>query len=450
MVFPRHIPLTERKALCGRLLYLDALNQFGLAFLKDNKNTTYSNLQQFLFAFINSEVNKDRQQREAEKRSSGPPTPLRHLDTSLKEALNGFQGAPVQSQVNQTRRSRAFVNSLTTSVQGLSCRNCSSSPNVCDGVAQTKDDAFVSQKGDCIRQLYEMFELARDAAQAYYGAYTSAFPSSLSPKIIFSTQKTKAIGEEEHPLPKFHAGAVTRMDDSPSQAQAETKLCLVVDRKNEFDFKLDLYTYKGILYVMFHECIAHAWHGLRPTFTGRKSTRPFDEFAEGFMDHVAYMILEEVVNGAALANKNGLSQRVRFKDSAIIAQKMYVDRNIVDFEEIATNKAAHARGVQAAYTALSLMKKAYKSEEFGPVDDYASAFYRVALELNLRQDIGLAETNDFIALMNDYLLLSALNPSELERQENLVLLDTEGIFVDYLRNGDISMFIKSAQALSKR
>src|SRR5262249_34234523 len=58
----------------------------------------------------------------------------------------------------------------------------------------------------------------------------------------------------------------------------------------------DSMTFMAFPYVMFHECIAHAFHGIYPQNQERKSSKPSDRFSEGWMDWVSYKIIEEILS----------------------------------------------------------------------------------------------------------------------------------------------------------
>lgn len=440
MIPPRHIPLTHRKALCGRLLYLDAVNQLGPALPGDR--SSYEYFTRLLLEHIELPVLADTKQRYTEKTTSAQRLPLKALDLSLREAVDGFKSVSAYKLVTGDLSSKTIMKSVTGALSVLSCQTCSSSNDICEGLAQTNDDDLVHRKGACISQLRQMFEVAHDAAKAYYAAYASNFPSNPSPDIVFSTGHTEFIPEKEHPLEGFYAGAVTRFIDESGQARAEVKLKLTLGKHG---FKLDLYTYKGILYVLFHECIAHAFHGLLPTFDKRWTSDPFDSFSEGFMDRVAFEVLKESVEDTGLASSLNLRNRIVFLDSLKAAGKMSFERNECDFDEVVTNKADIALGVKAAEASFELMKTAYKSEDFGPIDDFKRGFYQLAFDLNLRQDVDRNSRRDFVTLMYCYHILCAIKPGNRNVAMTLALSDIHAAIVNYLRTRSITTLIIDTQ-----
>ncbi|HBB97217.1 MAG TPA: hypothetical protein DC054_17710 [Blastocatellia bacterium] len=444
MIYPHQIPLTERKALSWRLLFLDAVNNFGLALPRGSN--AYSVLTSFLNEQIKVEVAMDREQRLNEQAEGKPAGPLRPLDNSLKSAIDNFRATPAFALVSASKPVLPMVNAITTSVNALCCQTCGSAAAICEGLATMKDNGIVSDKGDCIAQLRQMFDMAREAARTYYAAYAATFPVNLDPDIVLSTRHTNSMLAGNHHLANFYASGMTEFVDTAVQPKAEAQLNLLMDDK-AVEFMLDLNTYKGILYIMFHECIAHAFQGLLPNFQGRQPTRPYDMFAEGFMDQVAFEVLREVLEKTGLANTSGLKRQIHFPDSLKVTERIRLSRNDCDVNDVATDKAELARGVLAAETILKLIRSAYTSNDFGRPEDFWQGYYRLAFGLNLRRDIDWRKKRDFVLLLYKYHVVSAQPLPSRDRSEEMFLLEIERIVTNYLRTDDIDLLMLEIQNL---
>jgi hypothetical protein len=254
-----HIPLAQRKAICGRLLFFQAAPN-RLAFLGAGAESEFDQVRDNLFKLT--------EQGASSSQDNEP------LDTFLQRLLTDF-GYQMQPQLRGKHGIlfQPLYALLESSIKAFSCNQCSPlRPHICDG--GSKDDAIVSTGGACIAPIRVMFDIAAQATKTWYSQCCNLFNPQQAPALMFSTSFRNS---KPHDIPgDYFVGGVTKPHAHP-QLIAEIDLCL-------WPKKFDWNTYAVLLYVLFHECICHAYQGMR-AFRPKPVT---DGFSEGWMDWIAF------------------------------------------------------------------------------------------------------------------------------------------------------------------
>jgi hypothetical protein len=273
---PSHIPLMLRKALSGRSLFIEAAALFRLDFTAQNASLAFSNLEQDLF------------NRAAETSPNTIP-----LDRFLENlCIEIEQRAEVDAKKPHGNLVKKLVAEMKHRAGKVKCSSCSPlSPRVCDGGQNDHD--IVHRGGQCIESFRSMFDFALRIATEYYEKI-GKIPSVLFPKVFLST---RLVNSPPNDIPgNYFVNGVTYYEAAgDGGSRSIVKLEVYVD-------KFDWNTYLVVPYVMFHECISHAFYSLSPASGNniRKSTGPDDPFAEGWMDLVAYEVMKEVLQGRSV------------------------------------------------------------------------------------------------------------------------------------------------------
>src|SRR5947199_119166 len=127
----------------------------------------------------------------------------------------------------------------------------------------------------------------------------------------------------------------------------------------------------------FQECASHAFHGIFPSSLGRKSPEPYDAFAEGWMDWVAYRIIEEIIDGRGVAAE--LRNEIYFPDEQLdLARQFHILRLDHEHKCRSTYASQLAIGKSAARKFLHLLERLSKSNA-----DAWQIFLQISLDLNI-------------------------------------------------------------------
>lgn len=417
-----HIPLPQRKSLCGRLAYFQTFLESEVEILSGGDASSAERLQTYLFEQFNIDTVNDLDQKIRE-----PGVPLIPLDEALRSSVENVKASlkPLRLDGDAIITSRVLP-VLEAKVAEISCAKCASSHSgkICDGVNDAADDLIVSDAGLCISSLKQLFNVAYEAALAYYSNFGAFFPQTTSPEVKFSTSYSSFQLSSHYSMTDSLVGAVTNF--LPPLMIPRVQLQLTVSR-------LDLETYKRILYLLFHECIAHAFHGIHPDPKKRTGTEPYDSFAEGWMDFVSYKIFEEVVKGTGFAGRRW-DTTIKIPDVFEVASELHRKRATL------SGRAGTAQirlGVMVAALTLNFIKDYYEQGFLDPFDGYWAAFYRLSFDLNLLSDISAEKRNAFVNCVRQLGF------------ENDNRNDARLLLVQYLRTGDIYQLVHDAYIMDQ-
>ena len=261
-----HIPLAQRKLICGRLAFFQAAYPVRLRLLNAGVESEFNQVRDNVFHLT-------------ERAPSSSPNSepldiffdrlLGDLNLQMLPHLQGKHGAlfrPLQDEIRRT-------------VERISCLECSP-VRICDG--GNKDDEIVGKGGTCIAPIRAMFDVAAQVTTQSYAKYCNLFDPGGAQALSFSTS---FCNRKPHDIPgDYFVGAVTT-HNGPS---AQVDLCLWPNR-------FDWITYAAIMYVLFHECICHGYQGMRPA-----RPKPLnDGFIEGWMDWIAFKCFRKHLESTA-------------------------------------------------------------------------------------------------------------------------------------------------------
>jgi hypothetical protein len=254
-----HLPLAQRKTICGRLLFFQAAYPDRLRFLVAGAESEFDQVRDNVFSLTEQAIS-----------SSHDSEPLDQFLKKLQADL-GYQMHP-QLTGKHANLFEPLLADIGRNIAAISCDQCSPiRPRVCDGGSQ--DDEIVRTGGVCIAPIQKMFEIAAQATQQWYAKSCNLFRVQDSPQLVLSTSFTNG---KPHDIPgDYFVGGVTRQHDAAKTAEINLSV---------WPKKFDWNTYAAILYVLFHECICHAYQGTK-AFRPRPVS---DGFAEGWMDWIAF------------------------------------------------------------------------------------------------------------------------------------------------------------------
>lgn len=439
MGYPPQIPLRKRKELCGRLLFFDIAQPLREEFVKNRALPVLDSFQKTLFGVLESE--------------SGKSFNSEPLDRFLQERIARFNNFLPLFSGRHAQLSKELLRALTRGAAGLSCRNCSQSTRVCDAGIDDYDLRLLAERGFCITSLRQMFDTAYEGAKEYCSFYGTLFPQEEPPTVTFSTAfyPTRA---DLHTVPvEYQVGGLTTY----IKALAQVELGLVVN-------KFDLETYQAVPFVLFHECVAHALHSIFPTIVGRERKASYDPWGEGWMDWVAYQMMDDIINQRGPAAT--LSVKLPFQlDSLNAALQFHTAR--VDFERdesSATEPEADELagvsllffGAEAAKKVYYLLREIFKSNDdlsslykdiSTPGEEYRAAFYRLSFDLNMHRDFDDRKRLRLATLTYNGIpyLNKILSPSQLEKEraKKGMFTRVETILEDYVRTNNVQSLFQS-------
>lgn len=265
-----HIRLTERKALAARLVFAQVVGPQIVPFIEQGPSADLE-YRSFVQAF------KSTVDRVTNVQIGSPLTePLDRflmsffdqLASKLQFELRGAYGSTLNGWLEAMRDKAATI----------SCNACSGSEMVCD-TDRSLGDRLVSYRGLCIDPLREMFSVAWGVAKKCYEQHSSLLKNVVgSCRVGFATEL--ALAPPHSFGVNFAVSGLTDFTKSPT-----------VIKLKVFVAGFDWETYCSVPYVLFHECICHAFQNAYPR---NRERAPADEdgFLDGWMDWVALKMLE--------------------------------------------------------------------------------------------------------------------------------------------------------------
>lgn len=424
-----HIPLSQRKALCGRLTYYDVFRNYELELYDDNAAAEAERFRRRFFEQLDLESQTDSEQRKKEDDLGEPRQPLKHLDVSLQTALDRFkQSLPTLLLDKNAVLTQRLLPVLESRIAQISCEKCTPFDRVCEGVSDAEDDEIVSARGLCIEQLRRMFELAHEVTLSYYATYATLFRRDAPPEVVFSTLQYKSeVGSHNSSVNRYGGGLTVFFT---TVARAQVQLHLNVG-------KFDLDTYKSVPYLLFHECLAHAFHGIYPDPKKRTKTEPYDRFTEGWMDWVAYKILEEVVKGTG---REGL----RWQDEITLPDVFEVSTTLHAARSNPANRVEGTSqvrlGVRAAQLTCEFFATLSAKRVLEELDDWWGRFLQLSFDLNVLGEMDARKRNAFVGMMRHL---------EFTHEEDKLRYALDSLLIDYLRTGDIHTLVEEVYKLDQ-
>lgn len=424
MVYTPHIPLSQRKTLCGRLIYFDTAPPHENDFIAEGAADTFALFRDELFQSLAKEVKADKTNAGRQKKP---------LDQALKDAFKRFKNTVSAQELleEKPQLTGPLLASIEKKVSGVSCAGCSPG-KICDGADIGHDSGIVAAAGRCIEPLKQMFDVASEAAYIYYSTLSTVFPG-VRPDIVFST---RLLGGPGGGLPaQWVVDGVTTFHDERARAVALAQLKLHPPQ-------FDLDNYKAVLYVLFHECIAHCYHAIAPGHAGRKTTRRYEHFAEGWMDWVSLKVLEQVLSGTGPAR--ALRSKIKPTNVYAVASTFHEDRLKFEPEDYdgTEGEPGHLKyGASVAQAVYNFIQEQYNRGIFKPRKAFANAFFSLSFDLNMSNGFTDSLRDKFIPFMNKLVYPREYyeNVPGLYRKR----VAAEELIKDYLRTRDTDLLLQN-------
>ena len=242
-----------------------------------------------------------------------------------------------------------------------------------------------------------MYEIAVKNAQSFYTRLSTQPFTPEKVKMLFSTGHTVDLS---HPFPNEYSisGCTTYHDESPASLVSEVELVF-----NISGFNWD--THLACLYVLFHECVSHAYQGMLLQHATRRATEPRDSFAEGWMDWISLKVLE----AALLADSVSVINLGQSCDEVAKVADTY-HRSRLSFEHFKQEKhkkdSVHwnvgVRAAQKFYKLLGILPETKESQE--------DLFLQISFDLNLLE-CDMHKLEIFVWNIDDYLAAEGRLPS---------------------------------------
>jgi hypothetical protein len=381
-----HIPLNRRKALCGRWVFLDVARSRQLAFFARRRESDFRILQEKLVRATNEAI---------------IASPNAHrLDLFLqRQMVAALEAETAGLQPNDL--ARQFTSEVKRRVAAISCEECSGSKSVCCGDPEN-DDRIVAARGDCIAPIRALFEWTRDTAMQWYRTYGTQVPAFGLPEVKLSTEHT---GRPPHDVPvELYVGGSTFYSSDDQRQVSEIRLTFWVE---QFDWG----TFLATLYVLFHECVSHAFQGITPsiieplaggpgcalypegiggpTAVDREGTGRDDAFSEGWMDYIAYELMLDALKTRAVPVPDGWIDDPEYGDMAgrfHAARRTYNLLSGQPSTRVSQYAMVCAEGRQAAQNFLRVLEKVLESRSSA-----REALLRASFDLNMLQAARVRE-----------------------------------------------------------
>lgn len=315
----KHFTLAQRKALIGRLSALQSFDALG-GYDKESR-----------LAVIRDTM----LQRSAE--ALDPERNAEPLDRWFQEQTRYIcENLPGLSTLPATSAMQDMADALAKRSAEVSCPSCAGG-KICNG--SLTDDAIVAEGGICIAPLRTIFAEARRIAAAYYEVFAGVKPVDVS--LFTGLPKKQGSWSDD-----LRVNGEARLSDTQQGPWSEVDLLLDVQ-----GFTWD--DYLACLYVLLHECVCHAFAGLRTT-KARPKLADYDAFAEGWMDWVVSMLLDDLKQGTALASKETAAKLPQLEEMCRVGSTYHTAR-----VRPPRAPASVVRAVRAVTNTYSFLKSRY-------------------------------------------------------------------------------------------
>jgi hypothetical protein len=409
---PRHIMLLERKVLAARLVQIEAALPLEPKFKRLAADLAYARLDKeppLIFIKEKPKLEEDKIQ----------------LDDSLASFLDRLQSfAQVELADNQALLSD-LKHALVLRATAMACASCSKfPPQVCNGT--DIDLQIVNAGAACLAPLEEMFDIAHEIARHYYVAHGM----SENPEVIFGTQnfcqREPHVTPHGLPVPYFVDGETKYMDEA-GQMRARVVLKIPVRA-------FDIDTYLSTLYVLFHECIVHAFRCIT-SGAPRRGTKDADRFLEGWMDWISFEILKRILGGMwPISRPRTLKYLTeRLHRATRFHEARFVVNTPSGSESISRLASGRETGRKAAIKVHNLFQNRGA--------DAWEKVLKMSLELNMMSSFDSDKREAFVSVLD--FLQDDDNAKDLPPEHDIVA----GIVTKYLLDNDLQDLINSAMQL---
>jgi hypothetical protein len=413
MSVPHHIPLQNRKALAARLEFLDAVCPHWRAGALEAGGP----LVPFEVELVNI-TNR------ATNITGGSPNSVA-LDVFVAGAFRELDHRAIHHvAAGEARNVREVLHTARGRAELLSCEKCASGATVCTGL--TRDDVLVANGGHCIRPIKDMFTVAAHTADRYYRGCSARFaglnPSDI-PTVVLATKHWLGT---PHNLPlRVQVSGATEFKGGVPNLESHVGLNICIEN---FDWE----SYCAILYVLFHECVSHAYQNLTTSPARRAPLDPDDPFGEGWMDWLALRLLQMEITESAKRYPHAaeISRVANLFHNARVGSGQFLNPESWGRPREKT-QAWCAQGKQAAEKVETLLKRLSAK----PQDD----FFSLSFDFNV-SSVSTADRKRFVTAINDNLP----GPAESDRHHHLKAMR---YFRNWIKDRDIDKLISAILSL---
>jgi hypothetical protein len=270
---------------------------------------------------------------------------------------------------------------------------CGEKPAIsaCDGGYD--DDDNIKECGSCIRPLFVMFDFVAEMTRANYFKFSSLYRKKEHSKdMVLSTFHDDKkphqfyVNYNVSGFTEFHSGR-----EGKDISEIKLILCLKKFTPN---------SYLSILYVLFHECVCHAFENIIRFGERRLSFDTDHPFSEGWMDWVAFLMMKKMLgqHGSYKISKNHIEIAEKFHKSRVD----YEYQPYKDSGQQYRNILYRAQGKQAAELMYDFIKRCMTDE-----NKCWEKFLNISFELNITQSTHI-ELEKFVEKLIYYLNLESI------------------------------------------
>lgn len=278
---PGHAPLYARKVLAARLALLRAFDGGEAAMASAPEQlAALEALSGLMFKFRTSATGK----------LDGEPPRDESLETFLETLAEGPVAAArleatTAGHVELDRR----LELLQSNLRGHDCSACAKAGggHLCN--TDLLDDVTVDRAGVCVTELKAVFEWAQQLAVAAYERFVPSVGATTGVTLLFETAARDDLPSLPN-LPPLQAGI--EFETPGSALAAYVKLTFSPDHFDERALPL-------CPYLLVHELVAHAFLAVSGPRSLRRPPFAEDGWAEGWMDSVAFVVLDRALLGEA-------------------------------------------------------------------------------------------------------------------------------------------------------
>jgi len=262
---PLHLSLQARKTLEAKTAFIRAFEQQRARLATLGLGELVNAVEQLLHAKVNRQLSVTRQSANTDS-----------LDTYISQLLPEILDR-LNADTDDVRVADALKevrDRLATEFSRVNCHSCCRGQHLCDGTEQ--DHNIVHEYGHCIAWIHRFQRRIESHARVLY-----ALASNNTPIDVVMSTADSGIPERDMP------SGVTHVGDDAGQLRSDVKLILPVRRFGAAAFE-------AVPYVLAHEYLVHAFQGVVGTDRPRRPSEPDDMFSEGWMDYVAYVVLDDL------------------------------------------------------------------------------------------------------------------------------------------------------------
>jgi hypothetical protein len=290
--------------------------------------------------------------------SIDPTSQLANLDSylgSVWSTVEQFSSNDL-SALTQPR----FGTELQKALCATNCQSCGAQTK-CNGTYNTRsqDNDNLKEHGHCISLLSQVYDVANSLSSNLYQKYV--------PKIIVQPLVLETAKLFPNEVAKLKRGIDAHTYEENLSKMRSVRLALDV-------IGFGITDYYSSLYIIFHECFVHGQCGLS---LNSNDTDLSDRFHDGWMDEVAFMLLNKEFSNSAFLLPGGINKNHHGSEFQRLTRTLHENRIDYQCKSPLDMAATYAIGAQAARR-LRMICIAWSGCESQGED----LFYRFSLSVN--------------------------------------------------------------------